>query len=427
MTRKGQIMMSSSVLSKAKQVEAIEAGDFSAPDLYHPLPNLLEMSAAQILACYRNSQMLDFRTTLNQVRDGAGELSAHIGILGRYLASHPTEGFNRRLHIDTVEHLFRRMHDHVMAHPVWVHPFFVRIAEGNITLEQVKVFARHYFNQVKNTRQCVALALGRFHTMIDRPDGPLNNVLAELTQVVLAGLLSDEFGTAAPQNHGKDRADGAAAVASAVDISQLFSPVTHPALFRRFLDALGGTACDYDVPMLHGVADNVLVQRILSADPAYNELEALASVGLGMEWGVPAFFSMIIAGILKAARREGMTLDPASMEIWSSHVKQDVAHAIAVMIVTSFYVRDTADIRLIEGATNVLMAFRHDMMSDIYREVFGVPCAFLADIDLDPRYFLHDRRIEPLIVAARSRLRLGAVRDYNTYLRKSIGPFMVGG
>jgi hypothetical protein len=388
----------------------------SATHVYHTLANLLDMSASQILAFYRNSQLIDFTTTLGKVKHGTREMADHIEILAHYLASYPSEGFHRRLNVDSIERLFRQMHDHVMQHPVWVHPFFARITDGDIAIDQLTVFARHYFNQVKNTRQCVALALGRFHTLIDRPDGQLNNVLAELTQVVLAGLLSDEYGTAAAKSHYAVAANGAFPAAPAVDIGQLFSPITHPALFRRFLHAFGVTASGYDVPLLHGVADNVLVQRILSNDPAYSELEALASVGLGMEWGVPAFFSMVIAGILKVARREGLVLQPEAMEIWTSHVKQDVEHAIAVMIATCFYVCDGSDARRIEGATNVLMAFRYNMMSDIYQEVFGAPCPRIADIALDPRYFLHDRRIEPLLATARSRVSPASIRDYDGYL-----------
>ncbi len=385
------------------------------PRDYHPLPNLLHMSATEILAAYRNSQLHDFTTAIRRLRDGGRELTASIDILTRYLQAYPSESFQRRMRLETIEHLFREMHEHVMAHPVWVHPFFVRVTEGNLTSEQLRRFARHYFNQVKNTRQCVALALGRFHTMIDRPDGPVLTVLSELTQLVLAGLLSDEYGTTA---HGHDsHAENGGPSVPNIDIGQLFCPVTHPELFRRFLGALGDTAVDYDVPMLHGVADNVLVQRILSSDPAFDELEALASVGLGMEWGVPAFFSMIIAGVLKIAQRESLSLDHESMEIWVAHVRQDVEHAVAVMVATAFYVDGMADARRIEGATNILMAFRYDMMSDIYREVFGAPCANIADIELSSRYLIHDRRIDPLLRQARTRVRPSSVQGYDAYLR----------
>ncbi len=383
----------------------------------HPLPNLLELSAEEILASCRRNQQLEFTNTLRKMRHGAGEVTSDIPLLRRYLSCYPSERLHQRLSTNVLEQLFLQMHEHVMAHPVWVHPFFVRMATGDIQVEQLRRFARHYFNQVKNTRQCVALALGRFHTMLDRPDGELNVILSELTQVVLAGLLADEYGSTGA--HGRHMTDGPHPT-QAVDIGGLFAPITHPELFRRFQHALGDTVRDYDTPMLHGVADNVLVQRIIASDPAYDELEALASVGLGMEWGVPAFFSMIMAGILKVAQREGLELDGPSMEIWSAHVRQDVEHAIAVMVATGFYVEDAADVGRIENATNVLMAFRYDMMSDVYREVFGRPCRDIAEIDLEPRYCLHDGRIEPLLAAARTRLRPDSVRDYDQYVRRRV-------
>jgi hypothetical protein len=139
-----------------------------------------------------------------------------------------------------------------------------------------------------------------------------------------------------------------------------------------------------------------------------------------MEWGVPAFFSMIMAGILKVARREGLLLDGPSMEIWSAHVRQDVEHAIAVMVATGFYVDDAADAARIENATNVLMAFRYDMMSDIYREVFAERCPTITETALEARYLLRDGRIEPLLAAARAQVRPGSVRNYEEYRSRRV-------
>jgi hypothetical protein len=108
------------------------------------------------------------------------------------------------------------------------------------------------------------------------------------------------------------------------------------------------------------------------------------------------------------------------MEIWSAHVRQDVAHAISVMVATGFYVDDAADVARIENATNILMAFRYNMMSDIHREVFGVRCPDIAEIGLDARYFLHDDRIEAPLAAARKRLRPGSVHNYDQYVGRLV-------
>lgn len=402
-----------------EQASTIELSTSAATEglacAYHPLPNLLMLSADEILSFYRGCQLDSFTRALSALRRGALSISDEIPLLRRYLDSYPAPDFQKRLEVTAVESVFREMHDHVMSHPVWVHPFFVRAAAGDLTLRQLRVFAPHYFNQVKNTRQCVALALGRFHSFLGTGDGQLDTATSEMTQVILAGLLSDEYGTAVTDDHSNGLQSQPEI---SVDIGRLFSAVTHPALFRHFLDALGLSLKQYDVPMLHAVADNVLVQRILASDPAYDELEALASVGLGMEWGVPAFFSMLIAGITKMARKEGLVLSPDSMEIWSSHVRQDVQHAIAVMIATCMYVRDERDLKRITGATNVLMAFRYDMMSEIYEEVFESPCARIAEIKLDPKHFMSDRRIQSLLLTARSQVGSSSVRDYPGYRQR---------
>ena len=365
--------------------------------LYHPLPNLLQMSAPEILQSYRCSQASDFAAAFDRLRSNGstGNLSSAISLLDRYLAAYPNDALRHRLTTDSLHTLFKEMHDHVMAHPVWVHPFFVRFATGEFTKDQLRIFSQQYFNQVKNTRQCVALALGRFHTLLNRPDGHLNNALSELTQIVLAGLLADEYGVSTHSSHGTPGNDTSPPGEGSVDVADIFAPVTHAALYRRFLDLLNTGVDGYDVPLLHSVADNVLVQRILAGDPAYSHMEALASVGLGMEWGVPAFFSMLIAGILKSAQYQEMP-DPAAMEIWTAHVHQDVVHAVAVMIVTSFFIRDADDITRVKNATNALMAFRYEMMSDIYRAVFAAPCTRIDEIDLEKVYLVEDRRLPEL-------------------------------
>ena len=399
---------------------------------YHPIPGLLSMSCDQILGAYQTSQLMDVSAAFSQSALRGDNLASAIDLLDRYFAVFPSEAHRRRINTSVIEGFFKDLHSHVMAHPVWTHPVFRKFSDGEVTLDQLRVFSLHYFNQVKNTRQCVALALGRFHSMVpDVPDGNIDNAFSELTQVVLAGLLADEYGFAdaarATNNFSELDIDQAKVKRKqvAVDIESLFSPVTHPALYRRFLVALGVAVADYDAPMLHAVADNVLVQRILSGDRSYDHIEALASVGMGMEWGVPAFFSMIIAGILKLSQGAGIELDANSMEIWSAHVRQDVAHAVAVMLVTAFFVRDQSDIGRIKYATNALMAFRYEMMSEIHEEVFGMACPRVDHIELPRHYLLRDSRLLQLLPAARIGLRASAIRNYPTYINRTRFPRII--
>lgn len=370
-------------------------------------------NADEILQRFRSSQRRDFEMALRASSLQGRSLLDAIPQLEMIARSSGDDLLDQRLDVDNLSKLFGELHDHVMGHPVWTHPFFQRFSTGDFSKQQLSLFGRHYFNQVKNTRQCVALSLGRFHTMLDGSGSGLSSVVSELTQVILAGLLADEYGVS---THTHEISDSASS-SNQFDLSHVFSPVTHAGLYRRFLGELGLDPVDQDVPMMHGFADNVLVQRILAGNPNYDHLESLASVGLGMEWGVPAFFSMIIAGLRKYELRNGFEFDPASLEIWTAHVEQDVAHAISVMVATTFYLDQPTAVNRVIEATNVLMAFRYEMMSELYERVYCERCERIDEISLDLGYYLQDRRIEENLISARKDLRVSSVENYGEYTK----------
>jgi pyrroloquinoline quinone (PQQ) biosynthesis protein C len=311
--------------------------------------------------------------------------------------------------------MFLELHDHVMDHPVWRHPFFVRVFNGDFTKEQLTRFALQYFNQVKNTRQCVALALGRFSGVMEMPYGQLNERVSEMTQIVLAQLLADEYGV------------GSHSVEDYPSLGGLFESVTHIVMYRQIFEGLGVPFEEQDVPMLHGVADNVLIQRLVAGDENFTPLESLASVGLGMEWGVPEFFTLLLGGMIRFAWQNDVPLTREQLLVFVAHVQYDVLHAISVMLVTSFYSRDAEAVSRIKGATNMLMSGRYGMMSAMYRHVFNEDCPSLEEIGLEPRYHIADRRIEQALLRARAGVADGRVVDAESYRRSTDMPFIFKG
>ncbi|HTY99015.1 MAG TPA: hypothetical protein VMB75_04235, partial [Rhodocyclaceae bacterium] len=246
-------------------------------DAVHPLPNLLALTAEEVLAAFKGSQQADFSLVIDQLESPANPLNK---LLEELRAIAGREAGNRFGQLElfqpnALRKLFVDLHDHVMDHPVWRHPFFVRIFAGDFDEGQLAVFAKHYFNQIKNTRQCVALALGRFSGLMPLPYGCLNERVSELGQIVLAQLLADEYGV------------GTHSVEDYPDLHRLLTSTTHIGMYRQLFDGLDIPFEQQDVPMLPGVADNVLTQRLLAGDGAFSLVEGLASVGLGMEWGVP--------------------------------------------------------------------------------------------------------------------------------------------
>lgn len=382
------------------------------PASIHPLPDLLELSAEQVLEAFRLSQREDFTRVVAQAGHPGSALQRVFDRLRQRVPEDNPFHRNALFRAGALEGLFLDLHDHVMSHPVWRHPFFVRVFEGRISPPQVAVFAAAYFNQIKNTRQCVALALGRFNGLMELPYGPLNEAVSEITQIALAQLVADEYGV------------GAHAVEDYPELGALFQARTHMAMYRQLFDGLGMAPEAQDVPMLWGVADNVLVQRLVAGHPAFSALEGLASVGLGMEWGVPEFFSLLLGGLLKVSAREGLNLTPHHLEVFIAHVRYDVLHAVSVMLVTSLHMTGESDLAAVKNACNTLMAARFAMMGDIYEAVFGEECASLADIGLEPRYHLTDRRIADVLIQARAGVAAERVVRGDAYRAHTEVPFL---
>ncbi|MGE5516682.1 MAG: hypothetical protein ACM31D_12760 [Bacteroidota bacterium] len=382
------------------------------PDSVHPLPNLLELSAEGVLEAFRASQRTDFTRVVAEIEQPGAPLHDLFARLRRRVGADNPFHRTALFQPGALQALFVELHDHVMSHPVWRHPFFVRVFEGRIDAVQAVRFATAYFNQIKNTRQCVALAVGRFHGLMPLPYGPLNEPVSEITQIALAQLVADEYGV------------GAHTVEDYPALGHLLLARTHMAMYRQLFDGLNIAPEDQDVPMLWGVADNALTQRLLAGDPAFSPLEALASVGLGMEWGVPEFFSLLLGGLIRLSAREGLKLTERDLEVFIAHVRYDVLHAVSVMLVTSLHMTGPDDLAAVKNACNTLMAARFAMMTDMHDWVFGEPCAALADIGLETRYRLTDRRIGGLLVAARAAIAPERVVRGDAYRDSRAVPFL---
>ena len=382
------------------------------PASTHPLPDLLQRDAAGVLDAMRVAQRRDFLAMVAEIEAPASDLHGLFAALRqRAPAGNPLHDI-ALFRPGALADMFLDLHDHVMSHPVWLHPFFVRVFEGRADTAQLTRFAVHYFNQIKNTRQCVALAAGRFHGLMGLPFGPLNERISEITQISLAQLVADEYGV------------GAHDVADYPPLGHLLLAKTHIAMYRQFFDGIGVPAEAQDVAMSPGVADNVLTQRLLAGHPAFSPLEALASVGLGMEWGVPEFFSLLLGGFIRIALRENLPLNAHHLEVFIAHVRFDVLHAVSVMLVTSLHMRGGADILAVKDACNTLMASRHAMMTDLYARVFGEPCASMHETDVAPHYRLRDRRIHEILREARKTVAPEAVLGGAAWRESATTPFV---
>lgn len=383
----------------------------------HPLPNLLSLTADEVLESFRESQVRDFTQVIGALQGDDNPLHRLFGEMQAIAEKDPHNRFNdlELFKPGALQAMFMELHEHVMQHPVWRHPCFIRIFEGDFEQTQLAAFALNYFNQVKNTRQCVALAQGRFSGFISLPYGCLNERVSELAQIVLAQLLADEYGV------------GTHSIEEYPDLSDLLTSTTHIVMYRQLFEGLGIPFEQQDVPMLHGVADNVLIQRLLAGHPDFDLVESLASVGLGMEWGVPEFFSLLLGGMIRWAWRNDVELSQRHLFVFIAHVQYDVLHAISVMLATSLFGHESDALHRIKQATNMLMSGRYNMMSGLYSHIFDEPCDEITGIELDARYHITDRRIEAALLAARQTVADETVVDAAAYKASHKVPFVFAG
>lgn len=217
----------------------------------------------------------------------------------------------------------------VMGHPALVHPFLERFSGGDADEEGIKSFAVQYYRHVRVSRLYLAALIS-------------NCKDDESLQLSLATVLMDEYGGLKPEE-------------------------THPALYRRFMAALGLTEEEWSEPKtLPETEAYISVHEAMTRHPDVRL--GLGAMGPASEWPVPPIYAKLASGLRKAAG-----LDDRELEIFISHVTMDVEHARIMMGATEPYVGDEeGQGKVREGAMRSLDA-RGVMLDGLYRAVYREP------------------------------------------------------
>jgi pyrroloquinoline-quinone synthase len=223
----------------------------------------------------------------------------------------------------------------VVGHPALVHPFLERFGEGDAGQVGVRTFAIQYYRHVRVSRLYLASLIS-------------NCGHDEKLQLALAEILFDEYGHLNPDE-------------------------THPALYRRFLEALGLTEEEWEAPpTIPEVQLYVSAHRELTRDPDFRL--GLGALGPASEWPVPPIYVRLTEGLKKAT-----DLPDDALEIFTSHVTMDVTHARIMMEAIAPYAKDdVGQEKVREGAVRSLDA-RSVMFDGLYRVVYGEPAPLVRD------------------------------------------------
>ena len=217
----------------------------------------------------------------------------------------------------------------VIGHPALVHPFLERFGDGDASEEGVRTFAVQYYRHVRVSRLYLA--------------GVISNCgHDEGLQLALAEVLFDEYGHLHPDE-------------------------THPALYRRFLEALGLIEEEWEAPStLPEIQMYVSVHRELTRDPDVRL--GLGAMGPASEWPVPPIYVRLAEGLKKASG-----LPDEALEIFTSHVTMDVIHARIMMEAIAPYAgSEEGQDKVREGTMRSLDA-RSVMLDGLYKAVYGEP------------------------------------------------------
>src|ERR687894_2259319 len=227
------------------------------------------------------------------------------------------------------QEFLERLKREVIGHPALVHPFLERFGEGDAGEEGVRTFAIQYYRHVQVSRLYLAALIS-------------NCAHDEKLQLSLAEILFDEYGHL---NHEE----------------------THPALYRRFLAALGISEEEWKAPpTIAEIQLYISVHRELTRDPDFRL--GLGALGPASEWPVPPVYVRLSEGLKKAT-----DLPDDALEIFTSHVTMDVTHARIMMDAIAPYAEDEeGQEKVREGAMRSLNA-RSVMLDGLYRAVYREP------------------------------------------------------
>ena len=235
-----------------------------------------------------------------------------------------------------LEEFLQTLKREVIGHPALTHPFLERFGEGDASEEGVRTFAIQYYRHVRVSRLYLAALISTC-----RDDEGL--------QLALAGILFDEYGHLDPDE-------------------------THPALYRRFLRALGISEEEWEAPRtLPEIELYVESHYALCRHPDIRL--GLGALGPASEWPVPPIYVRLTEGLKRSSG-----LPDEALEIFTSHVTMDVEHARIMMDAVAPYAEDEeGQGRVQEGAMRSLDA-RSVMLDGLYRAVYREPVPLVGSV-----------------------------------------------
>ena len=213
-------------------------------------------------------------------------------------------------------------------HPGFKHPFWDWFENGRFSDDQLRAFARLYYQHVRIFRQYIA--------------GGILVSKEELTQKILTEILSDEYGIPDVDINGNER-------------------ISHPEMYRRFLKSIGLSYTNFENedPIL-GISYFKSVH--FSLFTAGLEEESLGAIIFGCEGSTPYRHARVIAGLSKYEKNTSKTIDKT---FFSSHIDIDQHHFSKLVDVVGNILRDPTRLDRFINGINISFDARKVFLDDL--------------------------------------------------------------
>jgi len=283
---------------------------------------------------------------------------------------------------------FEHLESAVLSHPTLTHPFLQRLASERLTSDQLRAFAaQHYLYSRRFSNNLAAvisnspdehartLLVLNMYEEIGEPSRLRDRVHLVLLEegIVNGAQLAEALEQQVNEGDTHDVVSvlidrGVVTRAQVASIMEhnthKAKDLTHPALFRRFLKALGldEEALKWIEPIPE-TDDFNEIYRELCRDSHW--LEGLSAMGPGTECVVPTLYGQILQGI----RGSGL-VSAADYVFWTVHVHCDDGHGRNIIEAMQPYAEDVLhQQRMLRGAQRALDARQH-WFDGLLRHVF---------------------------------------------------------
>jgi len=214
----------------------------------------------------------------------------------------------------------------LVSYPALHHPFLLEFSKGNLTLEQVQIFALQHY-------QLVRIFTAYLENLILRFDD-------EQTRDALGQIIKDEY--ALPN----------------------FVENSHPALYRRFMRSLNLSEKDWDcIPRFDATTDFICrhfeMTKLLQAEIG------LGAIGPGHEDAIPVMFSYLVEGLRKFG------LNEFDLTYFTLHIEQDKLHGQLMEKAISRVAVDSKRVDLIREGIKRSLELRYKFWSKLEEKIFN--------------------------------------------------------